>query len=528
MKLAEKPSLGSLPEVKALFTRGLEWLLSSSGAERAAILYGDDEKSDPKVRAAHGVGSENFWDNAPLSVTLLREVRQSGQPIYLRDVPKDPRYGDQLSLLLAGTGSLICIPFWGPTGVLAGLLYADTSGSPLTREHLQQALRLVRWLEEQLRAIVAGQPVTEITAAPTEAARPVARPVPVKEPEYATRSQVRLRPLSARQQGQFFRSLATMLAAGLPLSRGLAALGRGAADPPVAAACEELGRRLQRGQALSAALGALEIFPTLAVRLVGVGERAGALDRVLAEVADYLERSTATRMRLKSALLYPLFVLAVSLVLLVAGPGYLLTGQFKLLTSLGGQLPALTVALARVSRVVGSPLFFLPAGLTVAWLLRREGRRVPALLVKLPVFRRLARAWGAAQFARCLAVQLRAGLPLAASLEEAGAVLEHPELRRRLPEAVERLRQGDDVRTCLAGLDFFPRSFLEMVSVGEQVGRLDSMLEWLARLNEEQVEYELEALLSLLEPMVMMLLGTLAALVMLATMLPTVRLLETL
>jgi len=147
VRVADKPSLGSLPEVVGLFTRGLEWLLKSSGAERAAILYGDDENEDPKVRAAYGVGSENFWENAPLSLTLLRDVRKSGQPIYLRDVPADPRYQDQLSLLLAGTGSLICIPFWGPTGVLAGLLYADTSRHPLSREHLQQALRLARWLD---------------------------------------------------------------------------------------------------------------------------------------------------------------------------------------------------------------------------------------------------------------------------------------------------------------------------------------------------------------------------------------------
>jgi len=383
--------------------------------------------------------------------------------------------------------------------------------------------------------VVEGRPAADLPDAtqPVAAAppRPRTSPAPPRkepEPAYATRAQGRLKPLTVSQQSQFFRSLATMLAAGLPLAQGVSALGRGAADPTVAAACEELARRLQRGQALSAALAGVELFPPFTVRLVSVGERAGSLDRVLAEAADYQERALTMRMRLKSALIYPLFVLAVSLVLIVVGPGYLLKGQFQLLSSLGGHLPALTVVLARVSRVVGSPWFFVPAALGCGWLLRSQRSRLPAWFLAVPAFRRLARAWGAAQFARCLAVQLRAGLPLVESLEAAAGVLDHPELRRRLPRAVEALRQGEDVRSCLAGLEFFPRGFLEMVAVGEQVGRLDAMLEWLARLNEEQAEYELEALVSLLEPLVMMLLGTLAALVMLATMLPTVRLLETL
>src|SRR5262249_51620409 len=132
-------------------------LMAQLPAQRAVLLFGEDGDRDFTPRVSEGVELGEFWQAAPLSLSLLRKVREQGIPLLVKDVRNEAGTAS-LSLLLSNVRSLLCVPFWGPSGRLCGLLYADTQGDQgaFSREHLDASLRLVRQLEEQLEVVRQG------------------------------------------------------------------------------------------------------------------------------------------------------------------------------------------------------------------------------------------------------------------------------------------------------------------------------------------------------------------------------------
>lgn len=529
MTATQSPSLGSLPPVKLLFRQAVDWLVAELPAQRAVLLFGDDPAGDLTVRAAHGLDLEGFWQNAPLSLHVLRDVRQRGEPLLLSSVAESAQYADSLSLLLNEVRSLLCVPFWGPDGALNGLLYADcrSEGKVLAREQLDRALKLARALEQQLRGAVAGQalpasPFRELGRA--SAARPAprreapARPVPAAEPSYATRREtLPFKRPGGRALALFFRSLATAMAAGLPLSESLALLGRQAEDARVGEVAWELSRRVQRGQMLSAAMEATGVFSPFHIQMVATGERVGALDSVLSRVADFEEKTRHDRLRIQSALVYPTFVLAVSLVLLVVAPTWLMGHQFQMLRDLGLSIPWLSQALWTTSRALVSPL-----GLVLLGALYWQRRQ----LLRLPVFRKILHRAALLHFARVLALQLQAGVSLVEALPQAASVVNDRELLAAVPAARQALLDGETLARALRTTGWFPRAFCDMLLVAEEIGRVPDLMGWLAGFYEMELEAAFNAFVAMMEPVVMMVLGIGAGVVMLGTLLPVVKALQ--
>lgn len=389
----------------------------------------------------------------------------------------------------------ICVPFWSPSSRILGFLYADTRKA-FSRETVTAVQRCARKLEQALYG-----------AAPPPASSPgQPRDTPGRKlglrPARPTPAPVKLRRTQA-ERPVLLRSLATMLAAGLPIDRALHGLSR---QHPV---CAELCAKVCAGGPLSKAMSESGEFAPFESALVEVGEHSGCLDKVLAQLAEISEKQARARLRLHSALAYPLLLSALSLAALLLAPPLVLRGQLELLP----HPPLLTRLL--MSGVAG-PLILALLGLATLSL-RKRYQRWP-----------LWRSWAGARFAQALAITYRVGVPFTKGLELAARASQLPDWQEELPLARQALAEGRPISQVLSCFRSLPGCFRPLVAAGEEGGKLDATLDWVARFLESEFENRLDSLLNLLQPLLILVMGVWTGLLLLATLLPMVELVQNL
>lgn len=527
---------------RPLFEETLRRVINELGAERAIVLYGGDPDT-PTVRAAHGVESDAVWSTALLSLSVLRRVLTSGEPMLSTNAQEDDDFAGSASLLITGIRTIICAPLWKGDGVW-GLVYADRlmSGRPFSRKQLNELLGLARLLEQQLEATLRGEiPPSrdglETSHQEADDASPLAR--------HGVRASMRPRaggapaprpqPLTLPVQSRivFLQSLSVMMGVGVSLSRSLALLGEDGDDPRGRAVAARVWEGVERGQPLSRAMASCgPAFTPLQIRLLEIADRTGSIDVILRRLAAYDDRTLALLLRVRSHLTYPLVLGLLCGVFLLVLPPLLLRGQLEALRSAGMSVPAVTQWMLRVSEAATSlpgvfvgmagafaSVRFLRHGGRAMRALRAFGRTVPHvgdLLVRL----------GTARFAAALEMQLEAGVSILEAVPSSAAAAGDPVLLDAVERVVEGLREGSDLTTSLGRADFFPRDFLALLTVGEESGELPRLLEWVSRHYESEVDRALETAASAIEPLMLMILGAAAAAVCLATMLPLVKMVQ--
>ncbi|MCA9797490.1 MAG: type II secretion system F family protein, partial [Candidatus Eremiobacteraeota bacterium] len=329
------------------------------------------------------------------------------------------------------------------------------------------------------------------------------------------------------------RCLAAMVSSGILIHRAMSLLKGSEAD--LDRVCLMVEKTVLGGRPLSAAMQGCGAFSPFQVRLIECAERSGALHEVLAGLATHQERSHALRTRLRGALLYPAFLMALSLLILGFGLPYVLSGQLELLRSSGAALPLATQFVLLLSDLSRQPLLWIGlvglAGLgygaarTASTEARRAGQR---WLLSVPVLGATLRVVSLTRFARALALQLRAGVNLTQALPGAAAVAEQPLLEEAAGQATQALLDGCSLAESLETSAFFPPLFIEMVRVGEETGSPGTGAQWLAELYDQQLECSLETFAALLEPLILALVGAIVGFLLLATMLPMVSLIGSL
>lgn len=336
----------------------------------------------------------------------------------------------------------------------------------------------------------------------------------------------------------FFRSLALLTASGIPFHQGLGVLSQQSEELAMRLVCANLAQDLLTGQSLSAALkNQSGCFQAFHVNLVKVGEKTGRLDRLLMKLADYEETSYRTTLKVKSALTYPAFVFAISLVMLMLAPSLLFKGIFPLLRSQGAELPLLSRAVLSVSEWLsqGPVTLALLAGLAFLANLVHLSLRKPEARLRLyqralrqPLLGRMLRNLATARFASSLALQLESGVTVLDALEMAAAATANPVLERDIGAARQMLTDGATFQRSLQAVDFFPAQFLSVVQAGQESGRIPPLLQRIAVLYDYEIECSIDALIGLLEPMVMLVMGLIVSVVAIALMLPMVNLVNAL
>jgi len=323
-----------------------------------------------------------------------------------------------------------------------------------------------------------------------------------------------------------------LVGAGVPLVRALDLLAQQAEHRSLAAAAVDASHQIAAGQTLSVALSRHpHVFSRFQLLLVATGERTGALHEVLERLADLQEKLHGLTSRVRSALFYPVLVLAMALGLLLLGPPWLMKGQFELIRQSGVEPPALTRALITVSQAVTHPLGWLALALlaTGAFRLGRRFFQRPSgarLLIRLPGLGHVLKTLALARFCAVASHCLSTGLPLLETLSLALEATGHPALVTAVPAVKDAVTEGQSVADALRAQPFFPRGFVELVRAGEESGRLPEMLTSMGDLLTVELEAALATYVALIEPLVMALVGLVTAIVLVATLLPTVQALK--
>ena len=320
----------------------------------------------------------------------------------------------------------------------------------------------------------------------------------------------------------FARTIATMVAAGVPLDRAVAFAAQQARHPAVTAAGHNIQQDLQSGVTFSAALAKHPaVFNSLFTSMVLAGEESGALDEAMARLADHLDESVDLRGQIRASLLYP------ALMAVVTGAGITLLLLFviprfaEMLTQDGGTLPFSTRLLVGASRIVGAtwPLLLLAliAGALGArtWLSRAVNRqRLHAWRLTLPLVGELESKYMTARFARAFGMLLRSGRPALAALQSARAAVSNDAMSASVERAAEAVSHGQRIHTALTGV--LPPLATELIAVGEESGRLDDLCLRVADSYDVEVRRTLRTLVAIIEPALILLFGAIVGFVALA------------
>jgi type IV pilus assembly protein PilC len=327
----------------------------------------------------------------------------------------------------------------------------------------------------------------------------------------------------------FTRQLATMMKAGVPLLQCFDIVGKGASNPAVARLLVEVKTEVETGSSLAAAFRKYPLyFDALFCNLVAAGEQAGILETLLDRLATYKEKILAIKSKIKSALFYPIAIIVVAFVITAVIMIFVIPAFKEVFTSFGADLPAPTLMVMAVSDwFVGNWYIIFPAviggviGFLEAW-----KRSLPVqifmdrLMLKLPVFGNLVLKSTIARWTRTLATMFAAGVPLVEALDSVGGASGNNVYLTATKKIQAEISTGTSLTMAMQNSGVFPNMVLQMCSIGEETGALDAMLGKVADFYEAEVDDAVEALSSLMEPMIMVVLGTLIGGMVIAMYLP--------
>ena len=326
----------------------------------------------------------------------------------------------------------------------------------------------------------------------------------------------------------FTRQFATMVNSGLPILRGLSILEQQTDARPLAKALGDTRLDVERGASLSAALGKHpKIFNNLYVSMVKAGETGGVLEQVLERVAVTLERELELRHRIRSAMMYPIVVAGFVTMILIAMLLFIVP-QFKgLYTQLHGTLPLPTRILLAVSDIVKHGFIFLILAMAGLYVLFRRFIKTPRgkmwwdrLKLRMPVVGPLFQKTALARFSRIFGVMSTSGVPILQSLEVVSETVNNAPMQAAILDVQKSVKEGESIARPLARHKIFPPMTVQMLSVGETTGSLDSMLEKISQFYDEEVRAAVDALTSLIEPIMIMFVGGAVGVAVIALYLP--------
>ncbi len=314
------------------------------------------------------------------------------------------------------------------------------------------------------------------------------------------------------------RQIATMLTAGVPIVTTLELLGKGHEKPKMRELLATIVNDVQSGIPLSDALRPHRIhFDDLYVDLVAAGEHSGSLDAVFDRIATYREKSEALKSKIKKAMFYPTAVVIVAIMVTALLLLFVVPQFESIFKGFGAELPTFTQFIVNLSRwLQASWYIFLIAIVSGIWLFRRAHRnsqlfrdRVDETVLKIPVISEILHKGAMAKFARTLATTFAAGVPLIDGLESAAGASGNAVYKKAVLNIRTEVMSGMQMNVAMRTTGLFPDMMIQMVMIGEESGSLDSMLNKVANIYEMQVDDAVDGLSSLIEPIMMVVIGTL-------------------
>ncbi|WP_421733825.1 type II secretion system F family protein [Cellulomonas sp.] len=324
------------------------------------------------------------------------------------------------------------------------------------------------------------------------------------------------------------RQLSTMIDAGLSLLRSLTILAEQTESKALAKRIAQVRNDVEVGVSFSTALTKhADVFPPLMINMVKAGEVGGFLDQVLISVANNFEDEVKLRGKVKSAMTYPVVVFVIAILAVVGMLLFIVPVFAGMFTSLGGELPLPTrilVMLSSILKIVAIPLVVVIGVFSVWWSKHKNDRgvreRLDPVKLKVPVFGNLFRKIAVARFTRNFGTMIHAGVPILQALDIVGETSGNLVIERAAKAVQESVRSGHSLSGPLSQHPVFPPMVVQMMAVGEDTGALDTMLEKIAEFYDQEVEATTEQLTSLIEPLMIVVLGSLIGGMIIALYMP--------
>jgi len=331
----------------------------------------------------------------------------------------------------------------------------------------------------------------------------------------------------------FTRQLATMMKAGVPLLQAFDIVGRGNPNPSVARLLNDIRTDVETGTSLSAAFRKYPLyFDNLYCNLVEAGEAAGILDQLLERLAVYMEKTEAIKSKIKSALMYPISVLVVAFVVVAVIMIFVVPAFKEVFSNFGADLPAPTLAVIAMSEIfvkywwlifggIGGGFYFFMQ----AWRRNEKMQNVmDRIMLKMPIFGVLVDKSCVARWTRTLSTMFAAGVPLVEALDSVGGAAGNSVYLNATRKIQQEVSTGTALTVAMSNANLFPSMVLQMCAIGEESGSIDHMLGKAADFYESEVDDMVAGISSLMEPIIIVILGTIIGGIVVAMYLPIFKL----
>ncbi|WP_066702212.1 type II secretion system F family protein [Curvibacter delicatus] len=341
------------------------------------------------------------------------------------------------------------------------------------------------------------------------------------------------KPIKAKDLAIFTRQLATMMKAGVPLLQAFDIVGRGNSNPSVTRLLNDIRTDVETGTSLSTAFRKYPMyFDNLYCNLVEAGEQAGILDQLLDRLAVYMEKTEAIKSKIKSALMYPISVVVVAFVVVAVIMIFVIPAFKEVFSSFGADLPAPTLFVIGMSEFfvaywwlifgsIGGGLYFF----FQAWKRNEKMQKfMDRLLLKVPVFGTLIEKSIIARWTRTLSTMFAAGVPLVEALDSVGGAAGNSIYLEATERIQHEVSTGTSLTAAMTNANLFPTMVLQMCSIGEESGSIDHMLGKAADFYEAEVDDMVAGLSSLMEPIIIVFLGSLIGGIVVSMYLPIFKL----
>ena len=321
--------------------------------------------------------------------------------------------------------------------------------------------------------------------------------------------------ITAKDVVIFTRQFSTMIDAGLPLVQGLTILAAQTENKTFQNVLKRVTKDVEGGSSLAEALKKHpKVFDGLYVNLVAAGEIGGILDTILQRLAAYIEKAEKLKTRIKGAMTYPIIVVAIAVLVIGVILIFVIPVFQEMFSSFGKALPVPTQIVVNMSDFLkGNIHYVIGAFIVFVFAFKKyrntkKGRKqTDALALKLPVFGNLLKKSAVARFTRTLGTMISSGVPILDALEIVAKTSGNVVLEEIIYEVRSSIAEGQTIAEPLSEADIFPRMVVQMISVGEATGALDTMLNKIADFYDDEVDAAVEALTSMLEPLLMVFLG---------------------
>ena len=331
----------------------------------------------------------------------------------------------------------------------------------------------------------------------------------------------------------FTRQLATMMKAGVPLLQAFDIVGRGNPNPRVTKLLNDIRTDVETGTSLSVAFRKFPLyFDNLYCNLVEAGESAGILDQLLDRLAVYMEKTEAIKSKIKSALMYPISVLIVAFVVVAVIMIFVIPSFKEVFSSFGGELPMPTLVVIAMSEFFVKYWYLIFGGIgggfyffMQAWQRNEKVQQfMDRLMLKLPIFGTLVDKSCIARWTRTLSTMFAAGVPLVEALDSVGGAAGNSVYTKATLKIQQEVSTGTALTTAMTNANLFPSMVLQMCSIGEESGSIDHMLGKAADFYEAEVDDMVAGISSLMEPIIIVILGTIIGGIVVAMYLPIFKL----